>query len=208
MNVEQDVKRIFRLNEEQLGNLKLRTLEAVKERKKAFRVRWLDDCTQIGDIVQFNEDYFSEQLTSLTNIPTTTDATSSKLIDDEFSEPHEDKDAHTEFHTGDEVFLLRLSCDTDLNAQEGVVIEMPNDMGKYLVKLHQTGEEVLVTERNMSRMKNNEYHIGDEVFLSRLSSDTDLNAQEGVVIAMPNDMGKYLVKLHQSGEEVLVMERN
>jgi len=163
-NVEQDVKRIFRLNEEQLGNLKVRTLEAVEERKKAFRVRWLDDCTQIGDIVQFNEDYFSEQLTSLTNIPTTTDAASSKVIDDAFSEPHEDTDAHTEYHTGDEVFLVRLFSDTDLNAQEGVVIEMPNDKGKYLVQLHKSDEEVLVMERNLSLMKNNTGGLLEVVF--------------------------------------------
>jgi len=207
MNVEQDVNRIFRLNEEQLGSLKVRTLDAVKVRKKAFRVRWLDDCAQIGDIVQFNEEYFSEQLTSLTNIPTTTDAKPSKLID-EFSEPHQDIDADIDYRTGDEVYLVELCSDTDLNDKEGVVAESPSDKGKYLVQLHESGEEVLVMKRHLSSISKKDFHAGDEIRLVRLSSDADLNDEEGVVMEMPNDKGKYLVQLHKSGEKVLVMERN
>ena len=52
------------------------------------------------------------------------------------------------------------------------------------------------------------YKIDDEVCLVHLYSDPDLNEQVGVVTDMPNDKGKYLVELHKTGEQVLVMEKN
>jgi len=59
-----------------------------------------------------------------------------------------------EFNIGDEVFLIKLYADTDLNEQDGVVVELANDKGKYLVQLHSSGEKVRVMAKNMSNRKN------------------------------------------------------
>merc|ERR1719499_1279015 len=75
--VERDIKRMFRLTEEQLSQVKLRTIESVKKSRKPFQVRWIEEPKQIHDIVIFKETHFSEQVFS--------------TIDDEFSEPKTQK---------------------------------------------------------------------------------------------------------------------
>merc|ERR1719354_410003 len=59
-----------------------------------------------------------------------------------------------EYKLGDEVFLVHLYADTDLNEQDGVVVELQNKKGKYLVQLHSNGERVRVMAKNMSHKKN------------------------------------------------------
>jgi len=58
-----------------------------------------------------------------------------------------------EFKVGDEIFLIKLYADSDLNEKDGVVVEMPNNKGKYLVALHTSGEKVRVMAKNMSHKK-------------------------------------------------------
>ena len=50
--------------------------------------------------------------------------------------------------------MVKLYADSDLNEQDGVVVEMPNNKGKYLVHLHTSSEKVRVMAKNMSHKKN------------------------------------------------------
>jgi len=62
--------------------------------------------------------------------------------------------AEKSFKIGDEIFLIHLFADTDLNEQDGVIVDMPNEVGKYLVQLHSSGEKVRVMAKNLSLQKN------------------------------------------------------
>lgn len=63
-------------------------------------------------------------------------------------------------------------------------------------------------EEKLKEIKEEEYKLGDEVFLVHLYADTDLNEQDGVVVELQNKKGKYLVQLHSNAERVRVMAKN
>jgi len=60
----------------------------------------------------------------------------------------------SEFQPGDEVYLVSLYADMDLNGQEGVVIGAADETGKCLIRLHASGEQVCVFEKNLSHIEN------------------------------------------------------
>jgi len=60
----------------------------------------------------------------------------------------------SEFQPGDEVYLVSLYADMDLNGQEGVVIGSADETGKCLIRLHESGEQVCVFEKNLSHIEN------------------------------------------------------
>lgn len=59
----------------------------------------------------------------------------------------------SEFQAGDEVYLVSLYNDMDLNGQDAVVVEDADKSGKCLIRLHKSGEQVRVFEKNLAHIE-------------------------------------------------------
>jgi len=97
----------------------------------------------------------------------------------------------------------------DLLEQKIVQKELVNDQTKKLADKDLVNDQTKQEMQNMLEHKGEEeFKVGDEIFLIKLYADSDLNEQDGVVVEMPNNKGKYLVHLHTSSEKVRVMAKN
>jgi len=123
------------------------------------------------------------------------------------------------FSIGDEILLVNLYEDTELNDTEGVVVEGENAEGKVLIKSYKTGEIFRVKVKNLCHVgdklseqnfeyKRITYKAGDEILLMHLSSETELNGTEGVVVQDENPEGTCLVKIRTTDEVILVGREN
>jgi len=152
--VETDLKRIFRLTDQELDQVKSRSCESLEDEKQTYHVKWLDFQPRNKSTVQFNETYFSElrqnDVTNGHSETTNTDTNdNTDDISDEFSEPSTQEKGilEVQFNPGDFGFafdmnsgiITEISKDgqaSKINLQEGWKIEKINGetYGKNLIK--------------------------------------------------------------------------
>jgi len=63
----------------------------------------------------------------------------------------------SEFQKDDMVYLVSLYADMELNGQEAVVVEAADEAGKCLIRLHLSGENVRVFEKNLAHIEHKQF---------------------------------------------------